>query len=65
MSPSERLPGGGQTGYRAANRCGEFTMNQTIFLLLGVLGLVEIILFIVTVAVVYAYAWRRGGLDWD
>src|SRR6476659_5156328 len=32
---------------------------------LGVLGLVEIILFIVTVAVVYAYAWRRGGLDWD
>ena len=32
---------------------------------LGVLGLVEIILFMVTVAVVYAYAWRRGGLDWD
>ncbi len=32
---------------------------------LGVLGLVEIILFIITVAVVYAYAWRRGGLDWD
>ena len=32
---------------------------------LGVLGLVEIILFIVTVAIVYAYAWRRGGLDWD
>jgi NADH-quinone oxidoreductase subunit A len=32
---------------------------------LGVLGLVEIILFIVTVAVVFAYAWRRGGLDWD
>jgi NADH-quinone oxidoreductase subunit A len=32
---------------------------------LGVLGLVEIILFIVTVSVVYAYAWRRGGLDWD
>jgi len=32
---------------------------------LGTLGLVEIILFIITVAVVYAYAWRRGGLDWD
>src|ERR1700712_2754871 len=32
---------------------------------LGVLGLVEIILFIITVAVVFAYAWRRGGLDWD
>ena len=32
---------------------------------LGVLGLVEILLFIVTVGVVYTYAWRRGGLDWD
>jgi NADH-quinone oxidoreductase subunit A len=32
---------------------------------LGVLGLVEIILFIATVSVVYAYAWRRGGLNWD
>ena len=32
---------------------------------LGVLGLVEILLFMVTVGVVYAYAWRRGGLDWD
>ena len=28
-------------------------------------GLVEIILFIVTVFVAYAYVWRRGGLDWD
>ena len=32
---------------------------------LGVLGLVEIVLFIVTVSVVFAYAWRRCGLDWD
>ena len=32
---------------------------------LGVLGLVEILLFMGTVGVVYAYAWRRGGLDWD
>ncbi len=32
---------------------------------LGLFGLVEIILFIVTVFVSYAYVWRRGGLDWD
>jgi NADH-quinone oxidoreductase subunit A len=32
---------------------------------LGVFGLVEIGLFIITVFVAYAYVWRRGGLDWD
>jgi NADH-quinone oxidoreductase subunit A len=32
---------------------------------LGLFGLVEIILFILTVFVAYAYVWRRGGLDWD
>ena len=28
-------------------------------------GLVEMVVFIVTVFVAYAYVWRRGGLDWD
>jgi NADH-quinone oxidoreductase subunit A len=32
---------------------------------LGVFGLVEMFLFVVTVLVAYAYVWRRGGLDWD
>lgn len=32
---------------------------------LGLFGLVEIVLFIVTVAFAYAYVWRRGGLDWN
>src|SRR5689334_7340887 len=32
---------------------------------LGVFGLVEMVLFIVTLGVAYAYVWRRGGLDWD
>jgi NADH-quinone oxidoreductase subunit A len=32
---------------------------------LGLFGLVEIFLFIVTVLIAYAYVWRRGGLDWD
>jgi NADH-quinone oxidoreductase subunit A len=34
------------------------------FTSLGVFGLVEMVLFIATVLVAYAYVWRRGGLDW-
>ncbi len=32
---------------------------------LGAFGLVEMVLFIATVFVAYAYVWRRGGLEWD
>jgi NADH-quinone oxidoreductase subunit A len=32
---------------------------------LGVFGLVEMVLFIVTLLVAYVYVWRRGGLEWD
>ena len=32
---------------------------------LKLFGLVEMVLFIVTVFVAYAYVWRRGGLEWD
>ena len=32
---------------------------------MAVFGLVEMVLFIATVFVAYAYVWRRGGLDWD
>jgi len=32
---------------------------------LGLFGFVEMILFIGTVFIAYAYVWRRGGLDWD
>ena len=28
-------------------------------------GLVEMVLFIATVFVAYAYVWRRGGFEWD
>jgi NADH-quinone oxidoreductase subunit A len=31
----------------------------------GFFGLIEMVLFIVTVLVAYAYVWRRGGLEWD
>ena len=32
---------------------------------LGLFGLVEIVLFIASVAFAYVYVWRRGGLDWN
>ena len=32
---------------------------------LALFGFVEMILFIGTVFIAYAYVWRRGGLDWD
>jgi len=32
---------------------------------LGLFGLIEMVLFIGTVLVAYAYVWRRGGLEWD
>ena len=32
---------------------------------LGAFGLIEMVTFIATVLVAYAYVWRRGGLEWD
>jgi NADH-quinone oxidoreductase subunit A len=32
---------------------------------LGIFGVVEMILFVGTVFIAYAYVWRRGGLDWN
>ena len=28
-------------------------------------GLIEMVIFIATLFVAYAYVWRRGGLEWD
>ena len=32
---------------------------------LGAFGLIEMVTFVLTVLVAYAYVWRRGGLEWD
>lgn len=32
---------------------------------LGLFGLVEMILFIITLLVAYLFVWRRRGLEWD
>jgi NADH-quinone oxidoreductase subunit A len=35
------------------------------FDVLGLYGYIEMILFMLTIFVAYAYVWRRGGLEWD
>jgi len=32
---------------------------------LGLFALVEMVIFMATVFIAYAYVWRRGGLEWD
>ena len=32
---------------------------------MALFGLIEMLLFMASVLVVYAYIWRRGGLEWD
>jgi NADH-quinone oxidoreductase subunit A len=42
-----------------------FDIEIVFFDSLGVFALVEMLLFMATVFVAYAYVWRRGGLNWD
>jgi NADH-quinone oxidoreductase subunit A len=32
---------------------------------MGLFALIEMVIFIATLFVAYAYVWRRGGLEWD
>jgi NADH-quinone oxidoreductase subunit A len=32
---------------------------------MALFGLVEMVVFVATVFVAFAYVWRRGGLEWD
>ena len=32
---------------------------------MALFGFIEMVIFIVTVFIAYAYVWRRGGLEWD
>ena len=32
---------------------------------MGLFGLIEMVMFIAAIFVIYAYVWRRGGLEWE
>jgi len=36
-----------------------------VFNKLGIVGLVEMMVFIALFLVAYVYAWRKGALEWD
>jgi NADH-quinone oxidoreductase subunit A len=75
IEPSPQPPGGGRFPVKFYLTAMLFIVFdiEIIFLYpwavsfnaLGVFGFVEMVLFIATVFIAYAYVWRRGGLDWD
>ena len=75
IEPSPQPPGGGRFPVKFYLTAMLFIVFdiEIIFLYpwavsfnaLGVFGFVEMVLFIATVFIAYAYVWRRGGLDWN
>ncbi|HZE39999.1 MAG TPA: NADH-quinone oxidoreductase subunit A [Stackebrandtia sp.] len=75
IEPTPKAPGGGKFPIKFYLTAMIFIVFdiEIIFLYpwavafdsLGMFGFVEMVLFIVTVFIAYAYVWRRGGLDWD
>src|SRR5262245_54964321 len=75
MEPTPKAPGGGKFPIKFYLSAMIFIVFdiEIIFLYpwavafdsLGMFGFIEMVLFIVTVFIAYAYVWRRGGLDWD
>ena len=63
-----REPGGTAAGERIRELLlggGEIAPWAVYFDSMKFFGLIEMVIFIVTVFVAYAYVWRRGGLEWD
>jgi NADH-quinone oxidoreductase subunit A len=75
IQPSPRASGGGRIPIKYFLTAMLFIIFdiESVFLYpfavafdqLGLFALVEMVLFIATVFVAYAYVWRRGGLEWD
>lgn len=75
IQPTPRLAGGGRVPIKYYLTAMLFIIFdiESVFLYpfavafnkLGLFAIVEMVLFILTVFVAYAYVWRRGGLEWD
>lgn len=75
IQPSPRADGGGRVPIKYFLTAMLFIIFdiESVFLYpfavafdqLGLFALVEMVLFILTVFVAYAYVWKRGGLEWD
>ena len=75
IQPSPRAEGGGRVPIKYFITAMLFIIFdiESVFLYpfavafdqLGLFALVEMVLFILTVFVAYAYVWKRGGLEWD
>ncbi len=75
IEPTPQPPGGGRFPVRYYLTAMLFILFdiEIVFLYpwavtfqkLGAFGLVEMVTFVVTVLIAYAYIWRRGGLEWD
>ena len=61
MGLEEKLPSG--ILLTSVEKLVNWTRKASLFP--ATFGLVEIVLFIVTVGFAYIYVWRRGGLDWN
>ena len=75
IEPTPQAPGGGRFPVKYYLTAMLFILFdiEIIFLYpwavqfdeLALFGLVEMVIFIATVFVAFAYVWRRGGLEWD
>ena len=75
IQPTPRVEGGGRVPIKYFLTAMLFIIFdiESVFLYpfavafdqLGLFALIEMVLFILTVFVAYAYVWKRGGLEWD
>ena len=67
MGLEEKLPSGCllTSVEKLVNWSRKSSLWPVTFNKLGSFGLIEMVAFVLTVLIAYAYVWRRGGLEWD